>query len=143
MEWKKRSRPTRLWPGAPPSDSQGAGIGATCIIKAEVFLFLGVADQVAVLTRAPVQGGGALQINVDGDFTLAGGAMISASGGDGRTGKSTKSWWWWLRWFSAIFAQNINNLGMIRVLGGSGVRDGQILFASPGQIESGILMWKW
>ena len=67
--------------------------------------------------------------------------MISASGGDGRTdqnplqpggGGSGGS--------VQIFAHNIFNQGMIRVLGGNGgAGDGQILFASPGKIEGGIL----
>ena len=78
---------------------------------------------------------------MDGDFTLAGGAMISASGGDGRTDQNPqKAGGGGSGGSLQIFAQNINNLGMIRVLGGNGgAGDGQILFASPGQIESGIL----
>ena len=86
-------------------------------------------------------GGGALQIHADGDFILASGALISASGGNGRFDEdSSKPGGGGSGGTVQIFADNIHNHGMIRVLGGNeGAGDGQILLASPGEIEQGVI----
>ena len=72
---------------------------------------------------------------------LASGALLSASGGKGRSNEDPE-----LPGGGGsggaihIYAANIYNQGMIRVLGANqGAGDGQVLFASPGTIEKGVL----
>ena len=84
-------------------------------------------------------GGGALQIIADGDFYLDGGALLSASGGNGRSDLDPdKAGGGGSGGTIHVFAQNIYNKGMIQTVGGNaGASDGQILFGYSRTLEKG------
>ena len=129
-------------PGGAPTGSLGLGQGATYSYNLDGTLLVpGSSGSSGASFQGSGAGGGALQLVVAGDFTLASGALISASGGDGRSDQNPlKAGGGGSGGAVQIFAQNIYNRGMIRVLGGNGgAGDGQILLASPGEIEEGIL----
>ena len=86
-------------------------------------------------------GGGALELNAQGDLTIAPGVIISANGGDGRSnahqndhgaggsGGALK-----------LSGKNIYNHGLLRVLGGNrGAGGGRIVMAAQNSIDKGSL----
>ena len=129
-------------PGGAPANSLGLGQGATYSYNLDGALLVpGSSGSSGASFQGSGAGGGALQLMVAGDFTLASGALITASGGNGRSDQNPlKVGGGGSGGAVQIFAQNIYNRGMIRVLGGNGgAGDGQILLASPGEIEEGIV----
>ena len=129
-------------PGGAKALSSGEGTGATYNHNARgESLVPGSSGSSGSSFQGSGAGGGAIRIDADGDFYLASGALLSAAGGKGRSNEDPE-----LPGGGGsggaihIYAGNIYNQGMIRVLGANqGAGDGQVLFASPGTIEKGVL----
>ncbi|MEL0098795.1 MAG: LamG domain-containing protein, partial [Opitutae bacterium] len=129
-------------PGGTEANDLGAGTGATYNYNPDgKTLVPGSSGSSGSSFQGSGAGGGALQIAADGDFILDSGALISASGGNGRSDQDpTKPGGGGSGGTIHIFAENIYNNGMIRVLGGNGgAEGGQILLASSNSLEKGNL----
>ncbi|MDG1173025.1 MAG: discoidin domain-containing protein, partial [Opitutales bacterium] len=126
--------------GAPAQSGKGSGASYNYNEKSSSLL-PGSSGSSGRLFQGSGAGGGALRISADGDLTIASGALFSASGGNGRTDQDIElGGGGGSGGAIQLFGQNISNKGMIRVLGGNGgTGDGQVLFASPGKIERGVI----
>ena len=127
-------------PGGADATSFDAGTGASFNYNRDgKFLVPGSSGSSGSSFQGSGAGGGAIKFIADGDFILDGGSLISASGGKGRSDQDpTKPGGGGSGGAVHIFGTNIDNRGMIRVLGGNGgAEGGQVLLAVSNSLEQG------